>query len=43
MKKDFRSISQIYRDMNKPQLNEAVANTASLEYGTPKEIGRAHV
>ena len=22
--------------MNKPQLNEAVANTASLEYGTPK-------
>ncbi|MDA9002821.1 hypothetical protein N9J19_00465 [bacterium] len=36
MKKDFRSISQIYRDMHKPQLNEAVANTASLEYGTPK-------
>jgi hypothetical protein len=36
MKKDFRSISQIYRDMHKPQINEAVANTASLEYGTQK-------
>jgi hypothetical protein len=36
MKKDFRSISQMYRDMHKPQLNEAVANTASLEYGTSK-------
>ncbi len=34
MKKDFRSITQIYRDMNKPQINEALANTASMEYGT---------
>ena len=34
MKKDFRSITQIYRDMNKPQITEAVANAATLEYGT---------
>ena len=34
MKKDFRSITQIYRDMNKPQINEALANTATMEYGT---------
>ena len=34
MKKDFRSITSIYRDMNKPQITEAVANAATLEYGT---------
>ena len=33
MKKDHRTIAQIYRDMQNP-VTEAVANAATLEYGT---------
>ena len=33
MKKDHRTVAQIYRDMQNP-ITEAVANAATLEYGT---------